>query len=259
MRLTDTHCHLDFDRFDQDREKVIKNAIDSGVERFLVPGIDLDSSAAAIKLAEQYPEIYAGVGVHPNSGMTWQSGTLTQLRDLAKHPKVVAIGEIGLDYYREWTPHNIQKKIFNSQLELATEMKLPIVVHDREASQDLYQMLAEWKAQATNENGLGVLHSYSGDSEQAKLALELGFYIGISGPVTFKNAQKLREVVKLLPEDKMLIETDAPYLTPYPYRGKRNQPGYVKHIAEQIAVLRECAPSEIGDQTTRNGKQLFNW
>jgi len=262
MRLTDTHCHLDFDRFDTDREQVIARAVDAGVKKILVPGIDVSSSEMAIRLAEEHTEVYAAVGVHPNYGKTWNSSTFKTLETLSQHPKVIAIGEIGLDYYREWTPHNIQKRNFNLQLDLAAEIQLPVIIHCRESYQDIHSMVADWINRLPG-NGLsnspGILHSFSGNIEQAKPFSEMNFFFGISGPVTFKNAEESRQTVAQLPLDKILIETDAPYLTPHPYRGKRNEPAYVYYIAEKIAEIHNLSPLKIGDITYENSLKIFTW
>jgi TatD DNase family protein len=262
MRLTDTHCHLDFDRFDNDREQVITRAVDSGVERILIPGIDLDSSEAAIRLADKHTEVYAAIGVHPNYGQTWNSNTIKTFKILSQHPKVLAIGEIGLDYYREWTPHNIQKRNFELQLDLAAELQLPVVIHCRDSFQDIQRMLSDWVNDLPG-NGFssapGIMHSFSGNFEQAEPFIELNFLFGISGPVTFKNAEETRQTVARLPLDKILIETDAPYLTPHPYRGKRNEPAYVRYIAEKIAEVRNLSPTQISDITYENSLNIFTW
>ena len=261
---TDTHCHLDFDWFDKDREEVIQRAVRGGINRILVPGIDLESSKAAIALADKEEAVFAAVGVHPNSGTTWQADTYDQLADLAAHPKVVAVGEIGLDYYREGTPHPFQRKIFLQQLNLAAEMNLPVVVHDREAHEDVFSTLVRWQQDLQKENAPlarkpGVLHSYSGNIYQAEEVLEAGFFLGITGPVTFKNAPEMQEVAERAPASRLLIETDAPFLTPHPYRGKRNEPAYVYHVAEKIALLRGLSPIEVGEMTSRNAEKLFDW
>jgi TatD DNase family protein len=264
MQLTDTHCHLDFDRFDPDRDQVIKRAVDAGVERILVPGLDERSSAAAVALAEANRMIYAAVGVHPNSGTTWGPGTMAVLRQLAQADKVVAVGEIGLDYYREHTPHNLQRKIFREQLILAAELELPVVIHNREAGQDLLPILLEWQEDLSAEgNPLaekpGVLHSFSDDWQVAEQVLDAGFFLGFTGPVTFKKAVELQQIVRQVPLDRLLIETDAPYLTPHPFRGKRNEPARVYYVAEKIAELRGLTPVEVGKISANNAKILFNW
>jgi TatD DNase family protein len=264
MQLTDTHCHLDFDRFDQDRDQVIQRAVRAGVERILIPGIDIHSSMAAAGLAEQHSMIYAGVGVHPNSGKTWISTTKAELSDLTRKTKVVAVGEIGLDYYRDWTPHHVQRKVFREQLELAAEVELPVAIHNRDAGEDLIPMLLEWHEDLVETgsplaDAPGVLHSYSDDLETAERVIAAGFFLGISGPVTFKKAVELQEIARRIPLEKLLIETDAPYLTPHPFRGKRNEPAYVYYVAEKIAELRGVSPDEVGKISANNAKILFNW
>ncbi|NIW44444.1 MAG: YchF/TatD family DNA exonuclease [candidate division Zixibacteria bacterium] len=264
LTLTDTHCHLDFDRFDADRARVIERAAQKGVSRILVPGIDLSSSRAAVALAEKFEMVYAAVGVHPNSGTTWQTNTKKNLVELADHPKVVAIGEIGLDYYRDWTPQPMQRKIFREQLDMAAEVGLPVVIHDREAHEAVIPALLEWQ-ESLDKEGLalakkpGVLHSYSGNIKQADLILIAGYYLGITGPVTFKNAVEVQEVARKAPEDRLLIETDGPFLTPHPHRGKRNEPSYVYYVAEKIAELRGVSPQKVGEFTSNNAKNLFSW
>lgn len=262
MQLTDTHCHLDFDRFNKDRAKVIARAVDSGVTRILVPGIDVVSSKTAVRLADEYTEVYAAVGIHPNSGKTWEHNTIKTLKTLSQHPKVVAIGEIGLDYYRKWTPHNIQKRNFKLQLELAAEVQKPVIIHCRDAFQDVQRIVSRWVNDLSG-NGLssfpGILHSFSGNIEQAKPFIESNFFFGISGPVTYKNAAVTRQTVAQLPIEKVLIETDAPYLTPHPHRGKRNEPAYVFYVAEKIAEIRNISPSRVGDITYKNSIKIFSW
>jgi len=262
--LTDTHCHLDFDRFDADREQVIARAKKQGLTHILVPGIDLASSRAAVALADEFEMVYAAVGVHPNSGTTWEADTRQQLADLAGHPKVVAIGEIGLDYYRDWTPKPLQRKVFREQLALAAELGKPVIIHNREAFEDVVPMLTDWQEELAESGDQlaeipGVLHSYSGNIMQAESVLTSGYYLGFTGPVTFKNALDTQEVAQKIPLDKMLIETDAPYLTPHPFRGKRNEPAHVYYVAEKIASLRGKSPDEIGKITSRNAKKLFDW
>lgn len=263
-RLTDTHCHLDFDRFDSDREAVIRRAAEQGLERILIPGLEVDSCRAAIALAEKFERIYAAVGVHPNSGGTWKADTRSLLAELAQHPKVVAIGEIGLDFYWDSTPKPLQRKILRQQLELAAEVGLPVVIHDREAHAELIPILVDWQEELASA-GLdlakkpGVMHSYSGDILLAQDVLKSGFYLGITGPVTFKKALEMQEVAEKAPQDRLLIETDSPFLTPHPYRGKRNEPAYVYYVAEKIASLRGTSLEDVGEFTSRNAKTLFNW
>jgi TatD DNase family protein len=264
MQLTDTHCHLDFERFNPDRDQVVQRALKAGVQRILVPGIDLHSSMAAVGLTAQVSQIYAAVGVHPNSGTTWTRTTLAELTELFQNNKVVAVGEIGLDYYRDATPQHLQRKIFREQLEMAAEQNLPVVIHNRQASQDLIPILQEWQEDLLDSGSSladrpGVLHSFSDDYKTAEQVLELGFYLGFTGPVTFRKAVELQDIARRVPFEKLLIETDAPYLTPHPFRGKRNEPAHVQFVAEKIAELRGLLPDEVGKISTANAKKLFNW
>jgi len=262
--LTDTHCHLDFDRFDKDRDQVILRARDAGLSRILNPGINVESSRTALELAEKYLEVYAAVGIHPNDGLSWDKDAIAILRELAAHPKVVAIGEIGLDYYRDRTPPDLQKQIFLEQLNLAAELSLPVVVHCRDAMMDILGILSEWqigleKSESSLAKNPGVLHSFSGNESDAEQIRSSNFVIGITGPVTFQNAAALQELVIRLPLTSILIETDAPFLTPHPFRGKRNEPGRVKLVAEKIAELHQEAYNNITTTTAANAAQLFEW
>lgn len=264
MQLTDTHCHLEFGQFYPDRKEVIHRAVRAGVERILIPGVDLESSTAAVQMLKENKIFYASVGVHPNSGQTWNSDTKQKLSVLAGKANVVAIGEIGLDYYRDSTPQHVQRKVFREQLSLAAMMELPVVIHNRDASDDVVRMLLEWQEDLADSGSHlakapGVLHAYSDDLATAEPLLEAGFYLGIAGPVTFKKAVELQEVARRVPLEKLLIETDAPYLTPHPFRGKRNEPAHVYYIAEKIAELRGLTPKEVGKISTNNAKILFNW
>lgn len=250
MHLVDTHAHLDFPQFDEDRAAVIRRARKAGIIAIVNIGVDLPSSRAAIALAEQYDFVYAAVGVHPHDAKTVTSHTLDALRTLAQHSKVVAIGEIGLDYYRDLSPRSVQRRAFVAQLELASELGLPVVIHDRDAHDDVLTTLQSW-------SGQGVVHSYSAGPEQLEEMLALGFYVGISGPVTFPKAERLRAVAAQVPLERLVVETDCPYLTPVPYRGKRNEPAYVRYVAEQIALARQVAPQAIAQATTQNAQCLF--
>ena len=271
--LTDTHCHLDSEAFDEDLPEVIRRALDAGLGRVLVPGINLKSSRRCIELAGEYPAVFAAVGVHPTEVESWETDTADQIRELAGHPKVVAIGEIGLDYYWITDPdqQSRQRDALRAQLELAAELRKPVIVHAREkgdASQgpcfeDLMAMLEAWVESFTR-RGLrahspGVLHSFSGSSEIASRAIDLGFYIGVTGPVTYKNAEARRQVIAVLPLERILIETDSPYLAPHPYRGKRNEPAYVAHIADKIAAIHSRSPQDVGTITAENAARLFSW
>ena len=273
MKLTDTHCHLDLEQFDADRDAVIQRAINAGLTRVLIPSLSGKSSRAAVKLAESNPMLYAAVGVHPNEAETWDGQTISSLKELAAQSlKVAAIGEIGLDYYWNKSPREEQISILKEQLNLAAELELPVVIHSREkedaehgaCAEDLMQTLEEWVSGLRSRNEAlaghpGVLHSFSGSTETAKHAIDLGFYIGVTGPITYKNAEKKRQLIGDLPLERLLIETDAPYLTPEPYRGKRNEPAFVLHIADKIAEIQSRSPQEVAAATTENAARLFSW
>lgn len=253
--LVDTHCHLDFESFDADRDGVIARARAAGVGAIVVPALDLTNIPAVLALAERYEEVYAGVGVHPNSTAGWTDDWLGQVRDAARHPKVVAIGEIGLDYHWDKSPAAIQRVAFEQQLALAAELELPVIIHNREATDDVLTVLGS--SPLTGRERAGVLHSFSADWPAAERALSLGFNIGITGPVTFKKAYELRTIAAQVPAGRLLIETDAPFLTPHPHRGRRNEPAYVRFVAETIAAIRGVGYDALAAQTTANAARLF--
>jgi len=255
MFLTDTHTHLDFPEFDGDREHVIERAATAGVGAMVNVGADLASSRAAVALAEAYPQVYAAVGVHPHDAKTLTKEMLEELGALASHSKVVAIGEIGLDFYRDLSPRDEQRQAFKQQLALASEAGKPVIIHDREAHTEVMDILRHWVE--GSHKSVGVLHCFSGDLAMAQEAIELGFYISIAGPVTFQNARRLRELVRQLPLEKLLIETDCPYLTPHPHRGKRNEPAYVKLVAQEIARIKGTSLEEMARITLDNAQALF--
>ncbi|NLX62749.1 MAG: TatD family hydrolase [Tissierellia bacterium] len=252
--LIDSHAHLDDRRFDKDRDEIIKSLEEAGVELVINPGADVSSSIKAVALAEKYPNIYAAVGVHPHDAKTMDENTIDLLRSFTKREKVVAIGEIGLDYHYDNSPRDVQRKRFREQLALAKEVGLPVIIHSRDAAKDTYDILEE----AQDGSLKGVMHCYSGSIEMAMEYIKLGFYISLAGPVTFKNARVAKEVAKAVPIDRLLIETDAPYLTPEPYRGKRNEPVYVRYVAGTIAELRGMTFEEVAKKTAENTKRLFN-
>ncbi len=253
--LIDTHCHLDFDWFDEDRDAVVTRALDVGIERMIVPALDLENVTAVLALTEQYDTVYAAVGVHPNSTAGWQDDWIDVLRELAQHDKVIAIGEIGLDYHWDKSPPDVQHRALSSQLELAADLELPVIIHNREASADVIRLLAA--SPLAGRKRPGVLHSFSGDWTSAQAALDMGFYLGFTGPVTFKKADDLRQIAAQVPADRILVETDAPFLTPHPYRGKRNEPAYVAYVAERLAAERGVETAVFTQQTTANALRLF--
>jgi len=263
LELIDTHCHLDFEVFDDDRETIIKDAQLAGVTCIINPGVDVQSSEHAIKLSTEYGCIYSAVGIHPNSqAIKEEIDWYSQLKKLASHQHVVALGEIGLDYYRMSNPIDYQKQLFTMQLNLAKELNLPVIIHNREAGDDVMEILLEWITQLKIENSHllespGVLHSFSEDINIAQKAIDMGFYLGISGPITFNNAKRLQTTVSKIPLNHLLLETDAPFLTPHPYRGKRNEPAYIINIANKVAELHNLSLERVIEQTTLNAKKVF--
>ncbi len=253
--LIDTHTHLDDARFDADREAVLTRAREAGVGAFVTIGCDLATSRAAVALAEQYPFVYAAIGVHPHEVKHIGDGWYDELRRLAQHPKVVAYGEIGLDYHYNHSAPQEQRHRFREQIGLARELKLPLVIHTREAQVDTITILREERASEVG----GVFHCFSGDAGLAKDALDIGFYLSFSGIITFQNATMLRDIAKTVPPDRLLIETDCPYLTPVPYRGRRNEPAYVTLVAKTLAAVRTSSETaeDIGRITTENACRLF--
>ena len=252
MRLFDTHAHYDADAFDADRLELLASMPGRGVELILNPGCDVPSSRAAVELAERFPFVYAAVGVHPEECGGWTGGELEALRELARCPKVRAIGEIGLDYYwEENPPRALQKEVLHAQLELAEELDLPVIIHDREAHGDCLEIVR------AHPKVTGVYHCYSGSLEDAKVLVKLGWMLSFTGSITFKNARKAPEIIAWLPMERIMVETDSPYLTPVPYRGKRNDSGYVRLVAEKIAEIKGLDPEEVARITLENGRRFF--
>lgn len=251
--LFDSHAHLDDKRFNDDRDEVIQRAKDAGVKYIMNPGADFESSQRAVDLAAKYDMIYAAVGIHPHDAKTMDDTMLQLIKAMARKPKVKAIGEIGLDFHYDYSPREVQEKWFVEQIRLAKELNLPIIIHDREANQPVMDLLKQEKAFDT-----GVLmHCYSGSAELARQYVKLGAYLSIAGPITFKNARKTVEVVETMPLERMMIETDSPYLTPMPYRGKRNESSYVRYVAERIAEIKGRSVDEVAVQTLENAKAFF--
>jgi len=255
MELIDTHCHLDWRAFDSDREAVIDRAVRAGVRRMITIGVDVPSSRRAIEIAEQHEAVYAAVGVHPNDSTDFSAALLNEVRSLAQHPKVVAIGEIGLDDYWHKVDHDTQVRVFRAQLELAAEIDKPVIIHSRDAAPDVVTILEDFALHVSRLTG--TLHSYFDDLAVAQRAFAIGFYIGVTGPVTFKKSDREREIVRQVRNDRLLLETDAPFLTPAPHRGERNEPAYVRHVAETIARVRGQTVEEIARQSAQNAERLF--
>jgi TatD DNase family protein len=251
VTLVDTHCHLDDPKFDDDREQAIERALAAGVTRLMAIGTgngppDLE---AAIRLAERYPAMYATIGVHPHDASKATGDTFARLRDLAAHPKVLAFGEIGLDYHYDFSPRDVQRAVFERQLALAAEARKPIVIHTREAWEDTL-------AGVTSLPYGGIMHCFTGDAAQARQALDRGFHLSFGGVLTFPKAEALREAARIAPDDRILVETDCPYLAPVPHRGKRNEPAFVVETARRLAEVRGTTPENIAQLTTRNFEAL---
>ena len=252
MQLYDTHAHYDDGRFDSDRAELLRSIHQEGVALINTIGTDVPSSRASIALAEEYDFIYAVVGGWPGNVGDMTEADLEAYRQMAAHPKVLAIGEIGLDYYYDDVPHEVQKHWFRRQLDLAAELQMPVVIHERDAHGDAMEIVREYADRVT-----GVFHCYSGSAEMAKELVSLGWYISITGVVTFKNARKAVESVAAVPLERIMIETDAPYLAPVPYRGRRNHSGYVLEVAKKIAEIKGLPAEEVARVTMENGKRFF--
>ncbi len=252
VNLTDSHCHLDNEQFDPDRDAIIERALAAGVECMMTIGTgdgppDLE---AGIRLAERYTFVYTTVAVHPHDASKANDETFARMRELARHPKVLAIGEMGLDYHYDFSPRDVQHAVFERQLDVAAEARKPIVIHTREAWADTLETLrARW-------TGEGIMHCFTGDEEQAREALNLGFYLSFGGVLTFPKAETVRQAARIAPADRILIETDCPYLAPVPHRGKRNEPAFIAETARRLAEIRGCSPEAIAEQTTHNFAHL---
>jgi TatD DNase family protein len=258
--MIDTHCHLNFNRYDDDRDDIVQGAHTAGVTRIIIPAIDTDTCQQAIDLTQRYAGVYAAVGVHPNSTADFDTQMLAQIRAFADHDQVIAIGEIGLDYYWDKSPKATQADAFKRQLELASELERPVIIHNRDAGEDVMNILEAWVADlpASFKDRPGVMHSFLASQAIADRALQAGFYLGFTGPVTFKNADDLRAIVRGVPLDRILVETDGPFLTPEPYRGKRNKPEYIPHIVDRIASLKQISTDEMAAASTANAVRLFH-
>ncbi|TQR06143.1 TatD family hydrolase [Psychrobacillus soli] len=249
----DTHVHLNADQYDEDLQEVIDRALQANVTKMVVVGFDRKTIERAIKLAEEYAFIYAVVGWHPVDAIDCTDEDLKWIEELAAHEKVVGIGETGLDYYWDKSPKDIQQALFRKQIRLAQKVDLPIIIHNREATEDVIRILKEEEAHLTG----GIMHCFGGSVETARQCIDMNFKISLGGPVTFKNAKKPKEVATEIPLEHLLIETDAPYLAPHPYRGKRNEPALVTLVAEEIARLKGLSIEQIAEATTNNAKQFF--
>ncbi|MEZ0479603.1 TatD family hydrolase [Planococcus sp. SSTMD024] len=251
----DTHVHLNADQYDEDLQEVIDRALNSKVEKMVVIGFDRKTIKRAIELAESYDFIYAVVGWHPVDAIDCTDEDLEWIEQLAAHEKVVGIGETGLDYHWDKSPRDIQQQVFRKQIQLAKRVGLPIIIHNREATEDVLTILREENAQEVG----GVMHCFGGSVETAQESIKMNFMISLGGPVTFKNAKKPKEVAAEIPLEHLMIETDAPYLAPHPYRGKRNEPSYVPLVAEEIARLKELPVETVAEATTKNAERFYKF
>jgi len=254
MRLIDSHCHLDDQQFDRDREQTIQRALDAGVTTMLAIGTgdgppDLE---CAVRLADRYSFVYATIGVHPHDARKAAPATFDRLRELAKHAKVMAVGEIGLDYHYDLSPRDVQREVFAAQLDLAAEARLPIVIHTREAWEDTIEVIRA----AGRVPVRGIMHCFTGSAEQARQALDLGFHLAFGGVVTFPKAEEVRQAARLTPADRLLVETDCPYLAPVPHRGKRNEPAFVVETVRRLAAVRGEDAEQLAEQASRNFEEL---
>lgn len=254
--MIDTHCHLDLPDFDEDRDEVLKRARNSGFESFMVPGIELDAMGKIIEMSESEPDVYFASGIHPNNAAELIPDWLDHVRKNAAHPKCRAIGEIGMDYYREYCPHDIQREVFVQQLDLAAELNLPVIIHCRTAYEDLWPILSAWLKGGHGRTG--VLHAFDETADAARLAVELGMKIGMGGPYTYRKKNERRfEIVDAVPLESILLETDCPYLSPIPHRGERNEPSYAALTLAKIAERKGVSFEEADLQTTRNARKFF--
>lgn len=252
-QMIDSHAHLDEGRFDEDRDELIKSLKKNAISYVINPSSDMETSRRVVELSNKYENIFAAVGIHPHDAEGFKEEDLVELRELSKDERVVAIGEIGLDYYYDNSPREIQKEVFRKQLQLAYELDLPVIIHTRDAMGDTYDILKEFEGRVR-----GVMHCYTGSIEMAEKFMKLGFYISIAGPVTFKNAVNVREMAKQIPLERLLIETDSPYLAPVPNRGKRNDPTNVRYVADMLANLKEIQIDKIIEHSRENTVELFS-
>ncbi len=255
INLTDTHCHLDMDAYSADLDLVLDRAANAGVDAVVTIGIDAKSSQQAVLLAQRYTRVYAAVGIHPHDAANTTEEDFKTIMELASQKKVVGYGEIGLDYAKKYSPKTIQQQVFSRQLQMAVELNLPVIIHDREAHEDTLCLLKEHAPYPAG----GIMHCFSGDMSFAEKVLELGFFISIPGIVTFKNAASLHEVAATIPLTAMLIETDGPFLTPVPFRGKRNEPAFIVYTAQKIADLAGISLQEVAAATTANAQSIFHF
>ncbi|MFC1977725.1 TatD family hydrolase [Chloroflexota bacterium] len=259
LSIIDTHAHLDMSAFDKDRSEVIARALDAGINTIITVGTSLDSSKKAVELAEEFPEVFATVGLHPHDAATVERADITNLEAIANHPRVIAIGEIGLDFYRDYSPRGAQLQALKWQLELAAKLELPVIIHCRQAEKDMLSILREWTSQYGDFQGQcrGVIHCFSSDSDTAEQYLDMGFYLSVGAYIGYPTSRNSHDVIRNIPADRLLIETDCPFLPPQSHRGKRNEPAYLTLTVQVLAEIREESPRDVARKTTRNARRLF--
>ena len=256
--IIDTHCHLNFNLFQNDLPDVLSRARESGIGRIIVPATDIASSYEAIELSHKFDEVYAAVGIHPNDAAGFIPADIERLHELALDPRVVAIGEIGLDNYHNDVDQSVQMAAFEAQLDLARSISLPVLIHNREADEEMKSTLQKWYGSETN-TPPGILHAFSSSLDFARFAVDTGFYLGFGGPITYKNAGSKKEVLAEIRRDRVVLETDAPFLSPQPKRGRRNEPSFTVFIAEEIANIWKTSFTEVTEITTQNAARIFRW
>ncbi len=257
--LVDTHAHLDAGEFDADRDEVITRARDASVSTIITVGTGVESGHRSTELAEQYQGILAVIGIHPHAASTATEADITAIARLAKHPKVVAIGEIGLDFYRNYSPRDSQFRTLKWQLDLAARLGLPVVIHCRQAHEEMLNVLRDWTARHKERQSPGVIHCFQGDTRTTRQYLEMGFYLSLGGYITYPANSNAHDVIRSIPADRLIVETDCPYLAPQHYRGRRNEPAYVRYTAEELARIRGVPFETIAQETTENARRLFGW
>lgn len=259
IALVDTHAHLVGSEFDSDRDEVIARAHYAGVATIITVGTGVESGRRSIELAEKYPGILVAVGIHPHQASTATEADIDSIARLAEHPKVVAVGEIGLDFYRNYSPRDSQLQVLQQQLDLAARLNLPVVIHCRQAHEEMLAILHDWTARHAERPAPGVIHCFMGDIETARQYLEMGFYLSLGGYISYPVNRNAHDVIRGIPADRLMVETDCPFLAPQHYRGQRNEPAYVRYTAEELAGIRDIPLKTLARETTENARRLFGW
>ena len=259
LPIVDTHAHLDMDPFDEDRTEVIARALDSGVSTIITVGINLESSKKAVELAEKHPEVFATVGFHPHEANRVKAEDIANLAKIAAHPRVIAIGEVGLDFYRNFSPREAQLRVLKWQLELAVKLDLPVIIHCRQAEEDILPLLYDWASCHKEQNGQsrGVIHCFSGDIDTAQQYLDMGFFIALGAYITYPSSRHMLNVISSIPQDRLVVETDSPFLPPQSHRGQRNEPAYLPFTVALLAEIRQVSSETVARETTQNARRLF--